>query len=195
MDDTGTDLIEPPLTSSSIKKALEAWQFNSSINSEGQLVWWCDMGRVDIVKVKKEFTPEDHLRAFVWYTHALMYNESAQQNGMAFVYNVAKMGMIQSFTLMPAKLGAKLDKLTIGVLPIKMQNMYMFESPTWINIFMKLIGMFMSKKMKERMIFMKDWSTAETDKIGGLECFPKGFGKVNGTLAGNTIEDLYFGKE
>ena len=54
MDDTGTDLIEPPLTSSSIKKALDAWQFNSSINSEGQLVWWCDMGRVDITKVKEE---------------------------------------------------------------------------------------------------------------------------------------------
>ena len=50
MDDTGDDLIEPPLTSSSTKKALDAWQFNSSINSEGQLVWWCDMGRVNITK-------------------------------------------------------------------------------------------------------------------------------------------------
>ena len=41
---------------------------------------------------------------------------------------------------------------------------------------------------------MKDWSESETDKIGGLEAIPKGFGKVNGTLEENVIEKLYFGE-
>ena len=132
-------------------------------------------------------------RAFVWYTHAVMYNDAAQKNGMVFVQNVNKIGMVQCFTLMPAKLSAKLDRLTIGVLPIKMQCMYMFESPTWISVFMKIIGVFMSKKMKERMVFFKDWN--EIDKIGGLEAIPKGFGKVNGTLDESVIEDMYFAEE
>lgn len=194
MHDTGTDLTEPALTPDSIKKALDAWVFNSSIDSEGRLVWWFDMGRANIPKIKKDFKPEDHLRAMVWYTHAVMYNKSAQQNGMVFVQNIAKLGMVDSFTLMPAKLATKLDRLTIGVLPIKMQCMYMFESPTWVNIFMKIVGVFMSKKMKERIVFLKSWEESETDKIGGLVSIPKGFGKVDGSLEESVIEKLYFGE-
>ena len=78
------------------------------------------------------------------------------------------------------------------MLPVKMNKMFMFESPTWVNIFMKIIGVFMSKKMKERMIFLKSWD--ESEKVGGLDAFPKGFGKVNGTLETSVIEDLYFGE-
>lgn len=193
MHETGTDLIEPALTSASVKKCVDAWAFNTSINSEGQLVWWGDMSKAkgDYKQFKKDFTPEDHLRAFVWYCHAIMYNENAQTNGLIWVYNCAKMGMIDMFTLMPAKLGTKLDKLTIGVLPIKMKCMYMFESPTWVNIFMKIISVFMSKKMKERMVFLKGWSESETDKLGGLEAIPKGFGEVDGTLEGGVVEKYF----
>lgn len=153
------------------------------------------MGRMDIPQIKKEFKPEDHLRAFVWYSHAMMYNESAQKNGMVFIQNLAKLGMLDSFTMMPTKLSTKLDRLTIGVLPLKMQCMYMFESPTWVNVFMKIIGVFMSKKMKERIVFLKSWDETDTDKIGGLEAIPKGFGKVNGTLdeSESVIEKTYFG--
>lgn len=190
MHETGTDLTDPALTSNSVKSTVEAWAFNSSVNSDGQLVWWCDMGRVDKRKIKSDYVPEDHLRAFVWYAHAIMYNQHARDNGMIFVYNCARMGMIDTFTLMPAKLGAKLDKLTIGVLPVKMRAMYMFEVPTWISVFMKIIGVFMSKKMKERLVFLKDWS--ETDKVGGLGAIPKGFGKVDGTLEESVIESTYF---
>ncbi|KAL7543435.1 hypothetical protein ACHAXR_012711, partial [Thalassiosira sp. AJA248-18] len=190
MHDTGTDLTEPALTSNSVKRAVDSWAFKTSIDSEGRLVWWNDVGKIDIKKVKADFTPEDHLRAFVWYSHAIMYDESAQKNGMVFVQNLSKLGMIDCFTMMPAKLSTKLDRLTIGVLPIKMRCVYMFESPTWVNIFMKIIGVFMSKKMKERMIFLKNWD--ETEKIGGVEAIPKGFGKANGTLEGGCVVEKYF---
>lgn len=193
MEDTGTDLTEPALTSESVKKAVDAWAFNSTIDSEGRFVWWMDMGKVDMKHVKKDFTPEDHLRAFVWYSHAVMYNESAQKNGLVYIQNINKLGMVDCFTLMPPKLSTKLDRLTLGVLPIKMHCMYMFESPTWVNVFMKIIGVFMSKKMKERMVFLKSWS--ETDKIGGLAAIPKGFGKVEGTMEESVIEDMYFSSE
>ena len=193
MHDTGTDLTEPALTSDSVKKALDAWAMQSTIDSEGRLVWWLDIAQIDIPHTKKDFKPEDHLRCFVWYCHALMYNENAQKNGMVIVENLAKIGMIDCFTFMPAKLSTKLDKLTIGVLPIKMQCCYMFEPPTWMSVFMKIIGVFMSKKMKERMVMLKSWE--EIDKIGGVESIPKGFGKVEGKLdlSDTVIEKQYFG--
>lgn len=194
MHETGTDLTEPALTSTSIKKTLDAWAFNSSIDTQGRLVWWLDVGQMNLTQLKKEFKPEDHLRAFVWYTHAVLYNKAAQTNGLVFIENVAKLGMVDSFTLIPAKLATKLDRLTIGVLPIKMQCMYMFESPMWVNVLMKIVGVFMSKKMKERMVFLKSWDESETDRIGGLGAIPKGFGKVAGTLEESVIEKLYFGE-
>jgi len=189
MHDAAADLTNPPLTTESVKKAVDAWAFNTSIDSEGRLVWWCDMGKFNYSQFKDDFTPEDHLRAFVWYLHAVLYNESARENGMIFVQNVNKIGLVQCLTLMPPKLSTKLDRLTIGVLPIKMQCIYMFETPTWINIFMKIVGVFMSKKMKERMVTLK-WD--EIDKIGGVEAIPKGFGKVEGTLEESVIEKMYF---
>ena len=190
MGDTGTDLTEPALTISSVQNVLEAWAFNSSYNEEGQFIWWCDMARADIEKIKKEFTPEQNLRAFVWYTHAVMFDENAQKNGICFVYNVNKLGMVESFTLMPAKLSTKIDRLTIGVLPVRMKGMYMWEIPAWVNIFFALIGVFMSKKMKKRIILSKNWSDLE--KMFGLEAIPKNFGKVEGKLETDVIQKKYF---
>lgn len=195
MHEAEADLTEP-LTAKSVKKAVDTWAFNSSVDKEGRLVWWMDLGNVDVAKMKTDFTPEDHLRAYVWYNHGIMYNTSAQENGMVAVDNMNKIGIVQFFTLMSAKLSTKLDRLMIGAMPIHMQCMYMFEAPTWCTFFMKVVGafMFMRKKSKERIIFLKDWSDTSTDKIGGLEAIPKGFGKENvkGTLVGDVVEDAYF---
>jgi len=190
MDDTGSDLIEPKLTSNSVKEAVQAWCMNASYSREGELLWWCDMSRVNVEKIKKEFPPEESLRAFVWYSHAIMYDENAQKNGMTFVYNVNKIKMIDSFTMMPAKLSTKLDRLTIGVLPVKMNTMYLFESPTWVTVFMKIIGFFMSKKMRERIVICKGWNKVE--EMIGLDVTPENFGKVKGQLRLDVIEKKYF---
>lgn len=190
MDETGKDLIEPKLTASSIKDVLDLWCMNSSYDKEGHVLWWCDMSRVRPKEIHKKFTPEDSLRAFVWYCHAIMYDENAQKNGMKFVYNVDKMGLMASFTLMPAKLSTKLDRLTIGVLPVKMKGMYMLDAPTWMTVFMKVIGVFMSKKMRDRIVFVKDWG--KVDEIFGLQVTPKAFGKLEGKLEQDVIEERYF---
>lgn len=47
--------------------------------------------------------PEDSLRAFVWYAHYVMYNKNAQENGLVFVENLAYVGMVKYFTMVPAK--------------------------------------------------------------------------------------------
>ena len=147
------------------------------------------MSKIDVEKNKKELTPEESLRAFVWYAHAIMYDKNAQENGILFIQNLNKLGMVACFTMMPAKLSTKLDKLTIGVLPVKMKGGYMLETPTWVVVFMKIVGIFMSKKMKERVVIWKDWSQLE--KTFGLEVTPKVFGKVNGKLEEDVIEKTY----
>ena len=186
MEDTGSDLIEPALSYESVRKGVDAWGMNSSYDAkDGSLIWWFDAGSLDRDYIKENITPEDSLRAFVWYSHAILYNEQAQKNGLKFVCNMAKMGMVSMFTLMPAKLSAKLDRLTIGVLPIKMQAMYLLESPVWINIFMGILGMFMSKKMKERIISLKKWE--ELNTIFDITTVPVKFGKVEGKLEKNVI--------
>lgn len=190
MEDTGDDLITPALTSVSVQSTLKEWAMRVSIDNQGRLVWWIDLNAIDIGKIKSEIPPEDSLRAFVWFAHYVMYDEDAQKNGLVFIENVAHMGMIKMFTMMPMKLSTKLDKLTIGVLPIKMNALYMLETPRWVNILMKFMGMFMSKKMKSRIVSLKEW-----DKVEGLvgkDCIPKGFGKLEGSLEVDPINEKYF---
>jgi len=190
MDETGTDLIEPPLTASSIKKGLDAWHMNVTSKKDGELIWWADMSKVDMKYLKKEISPEDSLRAFVWYSHYIMYHKVAQEKGLIFVYDMDKLGMVKSFTMMPTKLAAKLDRLTIGVLPIKMKALYMLDSPGWMSLLMKLMGVFMSKKMKERFVMMDDWKKLE--EMFDPEIIPKGFGKLEGSVDKDELQTEYF---
>jgi hypothetical protein len=55
---------------------------------------------------------------------------------------------------------------------------------------MKFMSVFMSKKMRERMIILKDWNKIE--EIVGKECIPKNFGKLEGSMEVDPVEAKYF---
>jgi len=190
MEATGDDLITPPLTPVSVQLALKAYAMRISIDNQGRLVWWVDFNAIDVEKIKSEVPPKDSLRAMVWYAHYIMYDKNAQENGLVYIENIAYMGMIKMFTIMPMKLSTKLDRLTIGVLPIKMDAVYMLETPKWVNMFVKLMGMFMSEKMKSRIVSLKEWDKVE--KLLGKDCVPKGFGKLEGSLEVDSVDEKYF---
>lgn len=190
MEETKDDLIEPPLTSKSVQSALDALSMRVSIDNQGRFVWWIDLSVIDVEKIKKELPPEESLRAFVWFAHYVMYDENAQENGLVFVENLNYMGMIRMMTMIPMKLSTKLDRLTIGVLPVKMNALYMLETPRWVNMFMRFMGMFMSKKMKERIVSLKEWDKLE--ETLGKDCIPKGFGKLEGSLEVDPVKEKYF---
>lgn len=190
MEETKDDLIEPPLTSKSVQPALDALSMRVSVDNQGRFVWWIDLSVIDVEKIKKELPPEESLRAFVWFAHYVMYDENAQENGLVFVENLNYMGMIRMMTMIPMKLSTKLDRLTIGVLPVKMNALYMLETPRWVNMFMRFMGMFMSKKMKERIVSLKEWDKLE--ETLGKECIPKGFGKLEGSLEVDPVKEKYF---
>lgn len=71
---------------------------------------------------------------------------------MCFAESIGKLGFFAMLTMFPAKLGAKLDRLTIGVLPIKMKALLILDAPRWMSMLMGLFSLFMSKKMKQRMV-------------------------------------------
>jgi hypothetical protein len=120
MEDTGTELTEPPLVfDDDMALAHKTWGMSTSIAASGELVWWIDLAQLDTAAVKT--TPvELTFRYFVWYAHAVMYNANAQEHGMAFCESIGNMGFWPMMTMVPMKLSAKLDRLTIGTLPVKM---------------------------------------------------------------------------
>jgi hypothetical protein len=190
MEDTGDDLTQEPLTATSVQVALKAWAMRSSIDKHGRFAWWIDFDQMDKSAIKKDISPTESLRAFVWYSHYVMYDTNAQEKGVVLIESVAKMGFLQSMTLVPMKLGVKLDRLTIGVLPVKMKAIYILETPTWMDVFMKFMGVFMSKKMKQRIIILKDWNKVE--ELLGKECIPKPFGKLEGSMEVDPVVEQYF---
>ena len=96
-------------------------------------------------------------------------------------------------TLVPMDLSAKLDRLTIGVLPVKMKQLMMLDTPTWMSTMMKIFGVFMSKKMKSRMVwYKKEWGVP-ADAFGA-SAVPVGFGECNGTCTADPVMDTYMKK-
>ena len=189
MEETGDDLTARPLVASSVLPALQAWCMSSSYDKEGRLVWWVDCARLDKALLKT-IPVEDSLRAFVWYAHAVMYDGHAQGNGIVFVEDIAQLGFWSAMTLVPMKLSIKLDRLTIGVLPVKMKLLLIFDSPTWMDIMMKMFSVFMSKKMRSRMVvYKKEWHVL-TERLG-QECIPAGFGECGGTLSTDPVLAAY----
>lgn len=184
MEDSLEDLTSSPLTYTSCKAALEAYGMLSSYDDKERLVWWIDLGMVDLPAVKA--TPvEDSLRCFVWFAHAVMYDPKAQLHGMAFAEAVgSKLSFWSIMTLVPMKLSVKLDRLTIGVLPIKMKVLLILDAPNWMNLIMKVVSVFLSKKMKERLVVVrKDFHLAA--EYFGAGCIPVGFSECNGSYQGN----------
>ena len=191
MQDNSEELTAEPLTAASVRDDLEPWKMSTSPDRRGRLVWWIDLGQMDVARVKEQ-SPAGVLRAFVWYAHYVLFDERAQTRGMVFMENCAEMGFIQSITLVPMSVGTKLDRLTMGVLPIKMKALYIFEVAMWMSLFMKMAGMFMSNKMKERILICDDYSGVE--EIVALEHIPKGFGTLQGGMEKDEAETKYLGK-
>ncbi len=191
MDESATDLTEPPLSTASVKDALDALAMRVSIDKDGFFVWWFDLKALDKKALKNDLKPEESLRAFVWYSHYIMFNKAAQEKGMVLVENCEKMGFFDMFNLFPMKLSVKLDRLTIGVLPVKCNKIIITEPPRWLKMFMNFMGMFLSKKMKQRIVVLQE--TKEVVELLGNECIPKNFGNLEeGTLEVDLVQKEYF---
>jgi hypothetical protein len=184
--------LEQPLTVDSIRAAAHAWQLKLSHDSKGRMLWWIEFGSLDVSAIKTSIPHEDSLRFMVWISHIIMLDKQAQENGIVIVQDMGKKGLIESMTVVPMDLGTQMDRLTIGVLPIKMKACYILDYRRWLSILMGLMRPFMSKKMRSRIILItkKQDPQAVLDEEFGRVNIPVGFGGLEGTME----DDIVFGQ-
>ena len=184
--------LEAPLTVDSIRAAAHAWQLKITHAVSGPVVWWIDLTSLDVASIKSSISHTDSLRYVVWLTHIVILDKKAQEHGMIVVQNMASKRMIETMTLVPMELGTKIDRYTIGVLPIKMKVCYIFNHRPWLGLLLGITKVFMSKKMRSRMITIpaKDNPQSVIDEAIGRDNIPIGIQGLEGSLE----EDIAFGQ-
>uniref|UniRef100_A0A7S0IL42 CRAL-TRIO domain-containing protein n=1 Tax=Calcidiscus leptoporus TaxID=127549 RepID=A0A7S0IL42_9EUKA len=190
MEDAAEELTQPPLTTEEVLPLVRAWALRTSHDSQGRLVWWLDIAQMQLEAIA-QMPISEQLRGFVWFAHAIMFDERAQRHGMAIVENLACVGFWAAVTMVPMKLSVKLDRLTIGILPVKMKLILMLDTPRWMSVMMRIFSMFMSKKMQKRMVMCKKEWHAVGERLGA-DCVPSGFGECGGTLHADPVLDAHF---
>jgi len=170
-------ILSQELTEEAKKEAHAMWgPMQLTYSKDSTAVWWIDLAAVQSKNVKS-FNHDLTMLYFVWACHFVMFQKT---DGMILMENVHNVGMIHLFTMVPADLSAKLDRLTIGILPLKMNAIYLLHNPRWMSLLLTLMKPFLSKKMRQRMkIINKDVEKSITD-IVGLEGIPKGFCGIEG---------------
>jgi hypothetical protein len=189
MHSTGTQLTEPPLSAESVKAAWKVWKMRTSIDASGRFVWWFDMGKLDMAQVKA-CPVVDTVRVMVWCTHAILFNENAQKHGMVYVEDVAQVGFWQSMTMLPPKVGQKLDQLAVGVIPVKLALVLTLTdrtTPTWVKLMVNIT----TKLAPNMSIRCHDFGAVATH-LGGNRYVVEGFGNGTGTLKGDLVGDEWF---
>lgn len=182
-DNMAETLQERPLTFESVADAAKIWDIQVTIDENGRFIWWID---ISLMNRLKEMAPLEHVRYVVWFSHMVMLDTNAQDNGAVIVENCGRIGFFKMMTLMPMELSAKLDRLTIGILPVKMKAIHMFGAATWMHVIIGMMKPFMSKKMRERMIIINekkaDLQAYCDNLVGGRKHIPDGFSGLQGDV-------------
>mmetsp|Transcript_20937 Transcript_20937/g.23910 ORF Transcript_20937/g.23910 Transcript_20937/m.23910 type:complete len:346 (-) Transcript_20937:107-1144(-) len=184
------DDLKEPFNVEEIKKVADAWKCNFTYDSKDRAVWWFDMGQMDLVAIKKNLSSRDQLRYVFYLCQFLMFDRKAQENGMVIVQSMGEKGMIDTFTMIPMDLSSQMDRLTIGVLPIRMKLCYTYNHLRWVSIMMTIFKPFMSSKMRSRIVVIprKDDPAKVIGDDLGKDCIPVGFGD----LKGKSKRDLFY---
>ena len=116
-----------------------------------------------------------------------MFDAKAQDNGIVLLEDLDKIGFWAAMTIIPMELSTKMDRLTIGVLPVKTKAIYMFGCARWTTLMMSLMKPFLSKKMRDRMIVVYDDQDRQefADNLLDQDNIPDGFCLLKGGLAHN----------
>lgn len=189
MDDHRADL-KAPFSVKSMKKVADAWKFMLTHDAKGRVVWWLDLAEWDLAAIKSKIPPRESLRFVFWICHLVMFDAKAQENGIIFIESLGKKGMIETFTVVPMDLGTQMDRLTIGVLPLRAKKIYTYNHLRWMSVLVTLFKPFMSAKMRQRVIIIPrgdDPAPVIEKEVGGKAAIPAGFADMKG---GKVKEDI-----
>jgi CRAL/TRIO domain len=178
------------LNGSTMKEISNVIKMKCTHDSNGRLVWWIDLESLDLKYIKANVSPVDILRYFVWFSHLILFDKQCQNNGVIIVQSVGNVSFVNLMSAISMDVSAKFDRLTIGVLPIKMKSVIVVHSPTWFRLLTALMSPFMGSKMRKRLQIIPN--TIETkeylEETLGKDCIPKGFAQ----LEGNVEKDMLF---
>ena len=194
MNENRKDLQEP-LTADSIENAAQCWNIQITYDDKGHFLWWIDIGSLDRKGIQT-MEHKHHLRYVVWFAHLVMFDAKAQEHGAMIIENLGHVGFWQLATLVPHDLSAKMDRLTIGILPVKMKAIYVFGAATWMHLLMAMMKPFMGKKMRERMILLpnKTDMQAYCDDLVSRKNIPKGFCDIQGKAPRDAVLRSFLSK-
>ena len=184
MDEQRDILLDPPLNLDSVRQAKNLLYSRVTHDDCGRVVWWLDLGQTNF-KQMKDLAHEEILRFFVWLSHLIMTDESAQRNGIMFLDSMDAVSFYQYMTMLPYQLGITIDKFMIGVTPLKTKLVVFLKRPRWFDVGFGLLSVFLPARMKMR-VSQPDTEQASIEDIVGSN-IPVGFDDYNGTLAVDLI--------
>lgn len=169
----------------------DAWGFFLTHDKEGRLVWWGDIDQFNFDKIKNIIPYEDTLRYFTYISHLFMFDRGAQENGMVCVDQMGNKSVTEYLFLIPMELGAKLDRISVGILPIKMKKMYMYNCARWMLIVAGLMAPFTSAKIIKRVCFIRGNPHKRLEQDLGIENIPAKMGGVQGKAETDILSKLF----
>lgn len=184
MDEQRDILLDPPLNLDSVRQAKNLLYSRVTHDDCGRVVWWLDLGQTNF-KQMKHLAHEEILRFFVWLSHLIMTDESAQRNGIMFLDSMDAVSFYQYMTMLPYQLGITIDKFMIGVTPLKTKLVVFLKRPRWFDVGFGLLSVFLPARMRMR-VSQPDTEQASIEDIVGSN-IPVGFDDYNGTLAVDLI--------
>lgn len=187
MDEQKADLLHPPLTLESVKVAKDLLYSRVAHDDCGRVVWWLDLGQTNFKEIK-HLPHKEILRYFVWLSHLVMTDKSAQENGIIFLDSMDSVSFFQYMTMLPYQLGITIDKFMIGVTPLKTKLVVFMKRPLWFDVGYGILNVFLPSRMKKR-VEQPVGDQASIEGIVGIENIPVGFDSFNGTLAVDMIAE------
>lgn len=178
-------LLDPPLTLDSVKTAKDLLYSRVAHDDCGRVVWWLDLGKTKF-KEMKHLPHSEILRFFVWLSHLVMTDKSAQENGIIFLDCMDQVSFYSYMTMLPYQLGITIDKFMIGVTPLKTKLVVFMKRPLWFDVGFGLLSVFLPSRMKKR-VEQPVGDQASIEGIVGINNIPVGFDSFNGTLAVDMI--------
>jgi hypothetical protein len=178
MKELRKDIVEPPLTASSLQTTWKSFSMKITYDDCQRLVWWLDLGIVDLERIRNQMRPKEITRIFVWLSHFMMFNENAQENGMVFCNSLANIGFWPFMTMLPLELGMQLDEFVISVIPLKTKFVLLMQRPPWAKFAFQMLKPFMKRTMRRRVVVIEDGlypSSFVYEVLGnGTQCIPTG---------------------
>jgi hypothetical protein len=181
----------------SLQEMHHLFQIQLARDQNGGLVLYCDSDAWDKQAFYRHTGAEDMMKYLVWLSHFMMFDKGCQQHGISLIYSLSGVTITDSLTsqMVPIDLQQKIDRLTLGTLPVRVKTILLFNNPTWIRVLITIFSPFLSKKMKERITMISQTANVQSvveQHVGGANFIPKGFaGFRDCTVTKDLVQELF----